>query len=211
MKKFSNIYILLYSGALLAAAAIVLSVANMLLAPRQQHNEQLEQKMLILKASGIEATARNADRLFSDSISTVNLGSDEEPLPAYRCGDRHIIELHGNGLWGPIWGYLCFDAQWTVCGAVFDHKGETPGLGGNISTEEFARRFVGKSCLDATAQFIPIILKKNANNNSKHEVDAISGGTMTSNGVTNMLHDCLAPYSTCMQQTVRAQVTSDEQ
>ena len=199
MKKFSNTYILLYSGALLAVAAVVLSVANLILAPRQHSNERLEQEMLILRAAGITANHNDAHQLFADSISRVDLGNADTPLPSYRCGDRHIIELHGNGLWGPIWGYLCFDKQWTVCGAVFDHKGETPGLGGNISTDEFASRFIGKSCLDEAGQFVPIILKKNASRGSRHEVDAISGGTMTSNGVSHMLDDCLRPYGSCMQ------------
>ena len=81
----------------------------------------------------------------------------------------------------------------TVVGAVFDHKGETPGLGGEIASDKFAKSFIGKS-MDVR----PIELKKNAKKESpfnKYEVDAISGGTMTSNGVTAMLKKAFEDYS----------------
>ena len=99
-----------------------------------------------------------------------------------------IIPLQGTGLWGPIWGYLALDDEKTIVGAVFDHKGETPGLGGEIATDKFAQRFVGKSLQR------PIVLKKNADKASPYEVDAISGGTMTSNGVTEMLAKAYDKY-----------------
>ena len=97
--------------------------------------------------------------------------------------------MRGTGLWGPIWGYLALDSTSTVVGAVFDHKGETPGLGGEIATDKFAQRFIGKK-MDVQ----PIHLKKNADKNNPHEVDAISGGTMTSNGVTAMLQKAYENY-----------------
>ena len=104
-----------------------------------------------------------------------------------------VIPLRGTGLWGPIWGYMALDGEGTVLGAVFDHKGETPGLGGEISTDKFAARFEGKK-MDTQ----PIRLKKHANPQDNYEVDAISGGTMTSNGVTNMLAAAFEDYSTLL-------------
>ena len=98
--------------------------------------------------------------------------------------------LHGTGLWGPIWGYLALDDNGTVVGAVFDHKGETPGLGGEIASDKFAQRFISKKFSGQ-----PIVLKKNADKDNYYEVDAISGGTMTSNGVTAMLAKAYDDYS----------------
>ena len=97
-----------------------------------------------------------------------------------------VRELFGSGT---LWGYLALDNTSTVVGAVFDHKGETPGLGGEIATDKFASRFIGKK-MDSQA----IHLKKNADRGNPYEVDAISGGTMTSNGVTAMLAKAYEDY-----------------
>ena len=112
-------------------------------------------------------------------------------MPYYRFEGGYVIPMEGNGLWGPIWGYMAIDEEGTVMGAVFDHKGETPGLGGEIASDRFAERFVGKSMREA-----PICLKKHADPSSPYEVDAISGGTMTSQGVTAMLEKTYNRYYT---------------
>ena len=94
-------------------------------------------------------------------------------------------------MWGPIWGYLALadDSFSTVVGAVFDHQGETPGLGAEIATDEFAKRFIGKRM-----ELYPIKVIKNADKDSPYQVDAISGGTMTSNGVSDMLEKAWNDY-----------------
>ena len=114
-----------------------------------------------------------------------------------------IISLKGNGLWGPIWGYMALDYNGTVLGAVFDHQGETPGLGAEIATDKFANRFIGKQMDEH-----PIVLKKNADKNNTYEVDAISGSTMTCNGVTEMLEKAFNQYRTI---TFSESKTEDEQ
>lgn len=185
MRQFSNRYIFLYSAALVAAAAVVLTVVSTSLKPLQQRNQQTETKQMILKTIGVEATRDNANQLYAQYI-TEEVLSDGSTHLAFDGG--FIIPLQGTGLWGPIWGYLALDNEKTIVGAVFDHKGETPGLGGEIATDKFAQRFVGKSLIQ------PIVLKKNADKASPYEVDAISGGTMTSNGVTEMLAKAYHEY-----------------
>ena len=85
-----------------------------------------------------------------------------------------------------------------MVGAVFDHKGETPGLGGEIATDKFAQRFIGKK-MDTQA----IHLAKNADRSNPYEVDAISGGTMTSNGVTAMLQKAYEDYSKMRKEATK--------
>ena len=200
-KNFSNSYIFIYSAALVVVAALILTVVAVSLKPAQEKNQRAETKQMILKTIGIEATRDNADELYAKYITEK---TNEKGLPYYSFEARgeglyrhggYVIPLNGTGLWGPIWGYLAidFDASSTVIGAVFDHKGETPGLGGEIATDKFANRFIGKS-MDVH----PIVLKKNASKefpDSKYEVDAISGGTMTSNGVSAMLEKAFKDYS----------------
>lgn len=199
MKTFSNRYIFLYSAAVVAVAAVVLAVVAVVLKPLQTRNEQIEQHQMILRAAGIEVPTQEVEATYAREIQEVNL-LQRDSLPAFLHGNQCIIRVNGTGLWGPIWGYICFDEQWTIANAVFDHKGETPGLGGEIATPAFAKRFIGKRCSDPeTHQFVPLVLKKRADHDSPYEVDAISGGTLTSGGVTNMLCDCLSRYQDCMQ------------
>ncbi len=202
MKTFSNRYIFIYSAVLVVVAALILTVVSVSLKPLQTKNQQAETKQMILKTIGVEATRENADKLFDQYISVgayPSVRPDEAteegvhgstPLQFYRYDGGIIIPMRGTGLWGPIWGYLALDSTSTVVGAVFDHKGETPGLGGEIATDKFAARFIGKK-MDTQA----IHLAKNADKNNPHEVDAISGGTMTSNGVTAMLEMAYEDYA----------------
>ena len=181
-KTFSNRYIFIYSAVLVVVAALVLTVVSVSLKPRQDKNREAETKQMILKTIGVEATRDNAAELYAQHIT--------EADGYYTFSGGIIMPLRGTGLWGPIWGYLALDNTSTVVGAVFDHKGETPGLGGEIATDKFAQRFIGKK-MDKEA----IHLKKNADKENPYEVDAISGGTMTSNGVTAMLEKAYENYS----------------
>lgn len=108
----------------------------------------------------------------------------------------YIIPVRGKGLWGPIWGYVALEGDMnTVHGASFGHKGETPGLGAEIETEEFQKQFVGKKIFDESGNFVSIkVVKGGAAPGDAHGVDAISGGTITSNGVTEMLKRTLGSY-----------------
>ena len=173
-KTFSNRYIFIYSAVLVVVAALILTVVAVSLKPLQTKNQEAEQKQMILKTIGIEATRDNAAELYAKHII--------EADGYYTFDGGIVLPMNGTGLWGPIWGYLALDSEGTVLGAVFDHKGETPGLGGEIATDKFASRFIGKK-MDIQA----IHLAKNADKSNPYEVDAISGGTMTSNGVTAML------------------------
>ena len=118
----------------------------------------------------------------------------------------YIVPLYGKGLWGPIWGNIAFkDDMNTVVGANFGHETETPGLGAEIAQKKepgkkvFSDQFTGKTIFDDQGNFVSVkCVKGGVKNQSEvkpqHGVDAISGGTLTSNGVTAMLHDCLINY-----------------
>ncbi|MEP6596716.1 MAG: NADH:ubiquinone reductase (Na(+)-transporting) subunit C [Ginsengibacter sp.] len=108
----------------------------------------------------------------------------------------YIIPVRGKGLWGPIWGYVALEGDMnTMYGASFGHKGETPGLGAEISGEDFQKQFVGKKIFDESGNFVSVrVVKGGASPDDLHGVDAISGGTITSNGVTEMLKRTLGNY-----------------
>ncbi len=109
----------------------------------------------------------------------------------------YVIPVLGKGLWGPIWGYIALEDDFnTIYGVKFDHKSETPGLGAEITTEKFQKQFKGKKLFDETGKFVSILVIKGgmADMSNPHQVNGISGGTMTSKGLQRMLYDSLKPY-----------------
>ncbi len=112
----------------------------------------------------------------------------------------YVVPVRGMGLWGPVWGNIAFEEDFnTIAGATFDHKGETPGLGAEINTSWFEEEFKGKTIFDNDGNFVSVTVVKGGVANStsvsdEHGVDAISGGTITSDGVTAMLDNCLENY-----------------
>ncbi len=190
MKKFSNTYIFIYSTILVAVVAVVLAVVALSLKPRQDANKLTEQHQMILGTIGEHPDAAQADALYAELITEQ---TTKEGDTYYLYDNGSIFRLDGNGLWGKIWGYIAFDKEFNVVGAVFDHASETPGLGAEIATDWFANQFKDNKTIIDNGEIRPIQLVKKANRDasSRYEVDAISGGTMTSNGVNEMLTYCL--------------------
>jgi Na+-transporting NADH:ubiquinone oxidoreductase subunit C len=135
--------------------------------------------------------------------------SSERNLPAFEAkkGDSSfvVIPVYGKGLWGPIWGYVSFLREDsvsldqphfnTIYGVMFDHKGETPGLGAEINQPFFMNPFKGKKIFDEQGEFVSVdVVKGGADPTSLYQVDAISGGTITSKGLEAMLDSCLVTY-----------------
>lgn len=188
----SNGYIFMYATVLVVVVAVVLTVTALWLQPFQDRNRKNEKRVNILTAAGITGVnPKNAAILFERHCTAAllvdengNATEDETGLPVFVI-DRQtsVIPLQGNGLWGPIWGYLAIAADGkTVVGVSFGHKSETPGLGGEITTEKFQGQFVGMQVVD-NGRIKPI------------EFDAITGATKTSNGVKEMIDSTLNKYS----------------
>lgn len=112
----------------------------------------------------------------------------------------YIIPMLGKGLWGPVWGNIALKDDFkTIVGVVFDHKSETPGLGAEINTPAFEDQFIGKTIFNEDGEFVSITVQKGGVSSlpptmHDHAVDAISGGTITSVGVDDMMQDCLENY-----------------
>jgi Na+-transporting NADH:ubiquinone oxidoreductase subunit C len=112
----------------------------------------------------------------------------------------YIMPVRGNGLWDAIWGYIALnDDLKTINGVYFDHKAETPGLGANITESFFTEDFKGEHLYDASGNFKGIEISKSngdPNNEDKtdSQVDAISGATITGNGVGAMINSGIKSY-----------------
>lgn len=213
MKKFntnSNVYIIVYSTVMVVVVALLLAVAALSLQQRQYANELGEKKQSIL--ASLSATDENYDDFIESRVldaegRTVGEGDvfamlndlqgsfDAGRFPVFEARDgRVVIPVTGSGLWGPIWGYVALEEDMnTVAGIVMSHKGETPGLGAEIATQKYQSKFVGKTIFGGD-EFVSVTLRKGGAKDPAHEVDAITGGTKTSDGVTAMLRTSIGHY-----------------
>ncbi len=107
----------------------------------------------------------------------------------------YIFSAYGAGLWGPIWGWVSLKTDLsTIAGVKFDHSGETPGLGAEIASVAFSSQFTGKEIF-ANGEFTSVaIVKGGAKEGSTNEIDAISGGTITSKALDASLRMWLEAY-----------------
>ena len=221
MNVNNNGYTFLFSSIMVIVVALLLSVSATSLKPFQDRNIELEKKQNLLKSIGIKVSREDAEKeypnyikeeLVVNSIGEIQSGLSafnidlskeikknikEQNLPIYIAdveGDtKYIVPLRGKGLWGPIWGFISLkDDLNVVNGAIFDHKAETPGLGAEINTEEFQSQFVDKMIFK-DSEFASILVTK-YKASGDYEVDGISGGTITSDGVQDMLFERLEKY-----------------
>jgi Na+-transporting NADH:ubiquinone oxidoreductase subunit C len=194
MKKFSNTYIFLYITALVVIIAVVLTLVSTGLKPRRDRNKQAEKCQQILRAAGHDIDRSKAVEAFSNLAEPL---TDDGQQYRVICSDGTsgiALRLDGKGLWGPIWGYAVIseDGQ-TLKGVSFDHKSETPGLGAKITDEAFLNAFKGKKLYDKNGNFVSVrVLKPGTSPEiaDENRVDAISGATLTSKGVDEMLGKC---------------------
>lgn len=130
-----------------------------------------------------------------------NLKDADKHYPLFVAKDKagkklYIIPVVGKGLWGPIWGNICLDEDMsTIKGASFGHKGETPGLGAEISQPFFIDRWIGEKITDENGNFMKFEIVKDGTGANPSKVDGITGGTITSKGVEEMANRCLAVYA----------------
>ena len=201
MKNFSNRYMLLYSLGLAAVVALLLTLVATGLKSRQQANIRNEKMQQLLATIGVKCERDGVEPVYRQYFKQeLNLAGDgNEPLTIYlyeKDGQNgYVIPTTGNGLWGKVYANVALaDDLNTITGITFSHDSETPGLGAEITSDAFCKQFVGKKILDDQGTVVSVAVLKHADPSDPHQVDAISGGTMTSNGVSAMLIDELSRY-----------------
>ena len=155
-------------------------------------------------AGNIQIYTQSDLKAQNDIIKKIQSGDtkllDDLRLPVYIFNvngkDIPVVPCYGAGLWGPIWGYIAFEEDLnTVKGAIFDHKGETPGLGAEIANLKFSEQFDGEQIRNNSGQFVSIkVVKGGADKDDRNAVDAISGGTITSTALQTTLYNWLNLY-----------------
>jgi len=228
MNRDSNAYTFLFATLMVFVVASSLAFTASSLKDLQNANVRKEKMQNILATVGIQTDREKAESLYKKYITAelsltqagtidqevdafeIKLNNElkkpasEQRFPLYEANVEgeifYIVPLRGAGLWNAIWGYIALEEDKnTIKGAVFDHTGETAGLGAEITQQWFQDRFLGEKVFDADGNLVGINVSK-TNNDPKdldkddHEVDAISGATITGDGVTDMILERLTHY-----------------
>ena len=180
--------------------AFLLAFIYQTLKPMQDVNVALDKKKQILASLNIRDLAnQEAETKYQEVVKSETTISDG--LSLYDCevgGKRkYVVPVRGMGLWGPIWGYVALDDDKnTIFGAYFNHESETAGLGAEIKdSKAWQDQFRGKKVFAADGETIAIAVKKKADvKNPESECDAVTGATLTSDGVSLMLQESFAKY-----------------
>lgn len=141
-----------------------------------------------------QAFSLDVQKQFRDK--TIKLNDRLYPIfEAEKEGEKlYVLPVVGKGLWGPIWGFVALaDDFETIVGTSFDHKGETPGLGAEISQSFFEERYNGEK-IASNGSFTPIAVVQNGSGSETQKVDGITGGTITSKGVERMVNETMEVY-----------------
>lgn len=187
----SNTYIIIYSTILVVIVAFLLAFIFKALKPMQDANVALDVKKQILNSlnlrglDGSEAEAKYAE--------VVKEEGEIDGQKYYLCDingeDVLVVSMKGMGLWGGISGYISIhgDDSPTVYGAYFNHESETAGLGAEIKdSKDWQEKFIGKKVfVDGTQDVALAVVKKVEDPTT--QVDCVTGATLTSNGVNDMI------------------------
>ena len=184
----SNAYIIIYSSVLVIIVAFLLAFVYQALKPMQDANVALDIKKQILYSLNIrDLDGAEAEAKYKEVVKEEKVINGQK-LYACQIGDQMVVvvALKGMGLWGGISGYLAIDENDKVYGAYFNHESETAGLGAEIKdSREWQEKFIGKSIFDANGNVALSVVKKVEDPNT--QVDCVTGATLTSNGVNDMI------------------------
>lgn len=157
------------------------------------------------KIEGSEGIDPKSKAFATDLTLELKKPEADRRLPVFIAevdGQRKVvIPMSGKGLWGPIWGYMAIDNNGsTVYGTDFGHASETPGLGAEIVTPAFRNQFRDKDLIkEGTFKSIAVV-KLGKSVSDRDYVDGISGGTLTSKGVHEMLWNSVGDYKNFLMQ-----------
>lgn len=215
INRDSNVYTVVYASVMVVLVAVLLAFTSQSLRSFQKANEDNDKRQQILRSVNVSVPANEAEAKFNELIKDAFLinangekvgdaqaafaGTEANAYPVFVATidgqTKYIMALHGAGLWGPLWGYISVNSDKnTVFGTDFSHQGETPGLGAEITKPAFSTQFAGKQLFkDGSFKSIAVV-KKGKSAAGQDYVDGISGGTITSQGVSNMLFDSLKEY-----------------
>lgn len=198
MKTNSNTYTIIYSAIMVVIVAFLLAFVSQSLKPIQDVNVVLDVKKQILFSLNIPRDIDNAgaEAKYKEIVKEEkNVDGNNIYICEVDGKPKYVIPLKGMGLWGGISGYISINEdKSTVYGAYFNHESETAGLGAEIKdSKAWQDKFQGKKVFkDGSDEVVLSVVKKV--DAPDCQVDAVTGATLTSDGVNDMLHECISKY-----------------
>ena len=211
-----NVYTICYAAVMVVLVAFLLAFVSESLKDRQKANVDIDKKSQILASLNVRGIAKSDveakfDELIQETcvvtpdgqvteggafeVETKEIG---EKFPVYKAktaagDDALVLPLKGRGLWGGLWGYVAVTPDFQkVLGAYFDHESETAGLGALIKEEPFQSQFIGRPVM-VDGKVALTVVKKGASE-AETQVDGVTGATLTSKGVGEMVLNGLQQY-----------------
>ena len=204
MNTNKNSYIILYSTVMVVIVAFLLAFIYQTLKPMQDVNVALDKKKQILASLNIrDVSDSEAEAKYQEVVKAENTVG--EGLTLYQCevdgNKKVVVPVRGMGLWGPIWGYVALDDdKTTIFGAYFNHESETAGLGAEIKdSRAWQDQFRGKKVYSVDGKVVIAVKKKSDVKNLESECDAVTGATLTSDGVSLMLQESFEKYKSYLK------------
>ncbi|MEM9895332.1 MAG: NADH:ubiquinone reductase (Na(+)-transporting) subunit C [Bacteroidota bacterium] len=170
------------------------------------YNERVSSKVVDINGNEVKTNAKG-EPMVAEKVNiqkNAKLAAEERVYPVFtflneeKQVEAYIFPTFGAGLWDWISSYIALENDLnTIKGIAFDHKSETPGLGARITEPKVQGRFVGKKIYNNAGDLVSVAMLKGEGNAklSEHEVDGLSGATMTAKGVNSMLIKYLECYS----------------
>ena len=204
MNTNKNSYIILYSTVMVVIVAFLLAFIYQTLKPMQDVSVALDKKKQILASLNIrDVSDSEAEAKYQEVVKAENTVG--EGLTLYQCevdgNKKVVVPVRGMGLWGPIWGYVALDDdKTTIFGAYFNHESETAGLGAEIKdSRAWQDQFRGKKVYSVDGKVVIAVKKKSDVKNPESECDAVTGATLTSDGVSLMLQESFEKYKSYLK------------
>lgn len=215
----SNVYTIVYASVMVIVVAFLLAFISSVLKPTQDANVENDTKGQILTSLNIDIKAPgfNVADEFENVQDMLWNGTELTPYTgkflssygsAIKAGELHVfvaqangetkyvLPVTGRGLWGGLWGYIALNAdKKTVYGTYFYHESETAGLGARIGERWFQEQFNGKPVFaEGNTETVELKVVKAGASKAETEVDGVTGATLTSVGVSDMVQDGLSVY-----------------
>lgn len=212
-----NAYTIIYASVMVLIVAFLLAFVASALKPTQDANVVNDVKNQILTSLNIESTdvAADFDKYVKDMLiqdgelvpyegdfqtsysSELKNGNLHLFVATLEDGStKYVVPMVGRGLWGGLWGYVALDEDFqTVYGTYFSHESETAGLGALIAERKFQTSFIGKKVFAGDPNTVALTVTKSGKAEGDNQVNGVTGATLTSKGVAEMVTTGLQQYA----------------
>ncbi len=171
----------------------IIDLQNGILVPEGNYDDVLNLEEFDIKA--VASSSLHGKEISSDKdIASIQRMPKEVAIYKVNSDEgveKYILPIYGKGLWSTMYGFIALDKDLhTIKGFTFYEHGETPGLGGEVDNPRWKNQWVGKQAFDEDWNLKIEVIKGRVDPSSdkaKYQIDGLSGSTLTTRGVSNLV------------------------